>query len=312
MAEAKTGSPGTIAGRGHRTTSPESPPSPGASTSEWVTPHAGPPEPHAPAGPSDSAAVEGNAVAHRADSAMDKVLRILEATAASPHSRAFGEIAAEAHVGRPSAHRLLTMLGSSGYVTVEGGGRYATGPRLRALAATVSAVPDGDEITDLLRALQEQVGGNTVHLSLRAGDRAVYIAKVNASHPYQMASRVGMRIPMHCTAAGKCILAGLTRQEVADVLAASGLPARTPATITDRRSLDKELTGIRARGYALDDEENESTIRCIAVPLRSPNGAVVGGISISTVTFAVPLEELVAFAGPLQATATVLSRLRPW
>ena len=263
-------------------------------------------------GPGRESATGDRAATHPADSAMDKVLRILEAVAATPYSRAFGEIAAEARVGRPSAHRLLSMLAGSGYVTAEGGGRYATGPRLRALAATVSAVPDDDEIGDLLRALQEQVGGNTVHLSLRAGDRAVYIAKVNASQPYQMASRVGMRIPMHCTAAGKCILAGLSRQEVTDVVATAGLPGRTAATITDRRRLDRELTAVRARGYAVDDEENEETIRCIAVPLRSASGVVVGGISVSTVTFAVPREELLHFAGPLQATATVLSRVRPW
>ena len=247
-----------------------------------------------------------------ADSAMDKTLRILEATASSPVARPLGELATEARVGKPSAHRLLGMLAAEHYVSAEGGGRYGIGPRLRALAAKVNATPSGEEVAELLRGLQAQVGDNTIHMSVRTGDRAVYVHKINGLKPYQMASRVGMQLTLHCTAAGKCILAGLPADEVTDILGRTGLPAKTPATITDRRRLLKELTAVRERGYAVDDEENETTIRCIAAPVLDRAGAVVGGISVSTVVFAVTRDELQTFAGPLATTAAALSRLQHW
>jgi IclR family transcriptional regulator, acetate operon repressor len=242
-----------------------------------------------------------------AGNATQKTLRVLEAAAAPNGPHRLADIAARAAVAKPSAHRLLVMLVADGYLTAGGGGLYGVGPRLHAFAAEVSAHRPLD-IADLLRALQQVVGGQTVHLALRSGDHAIYIQKIDSDQPYQMASRVGMSLPLHCTAIGKAILAFVPPDELDSVIATRGLPGRTPATITDRRRLEAELAFIRDRGYAVDDEENESTIRCVAAPVFDAARRPLGGVSVSTVTFAVSREELESFVPHLLATAGKVSQ----
>jgi IclR family acetate operon transcriptional repressor len=242
-----------------------------------------------------------------AGNATQKALRVLEAAAAPNGPHRLADIAARASVAKPSTHRLLVMLVADGYLTADGGGRYGVGPRLHAFAAEVSAHGPRD-IGQLLRALQQAVGGHTAHLALRSGDHATYIQKIDSDQPYQMASRVGMSIPLHCTAIGKCILAYLPPDEVDEIIATRGLPGRTPATITDRRRLDAELAFIRERGYAVDDEENELTIRCVAAPVFDAGQRTLGAVSVSTVTFAVSREKLESFVPDLLATAAKVSR----
>ncbi|HLH58903.1 MAG TPA: IclR family transcriptional regulator [Streptosporangiaceae bacterium] len=246
--------------------------------------------------------------ASTAGNATQKALRVLEAAAAPNGPHRLADIAARAAVAKPTTHRLLVMLVADGYLTADGGGRYGVGPRLHAFAAEVSAHGPRD-IAQLLRSLQQVVGGHTVHLALRSGDHAIYIQKIDSDQPYQMASRVGISIPLHCTAIGKCILAYLPPDELDRVIAARGLPGRTPATITDRPRLDAELAYIRDRGYAVDDEENETTIRCVAAPVFDAARRPLGGVSVSTVTFAVSREKLESFVPDLIGTADGVSRM---
>ncbi len=240
--------------------------------------------------------------ASEAGNATQKALRVLEAAAAPDGPHRLADIAARAAVAKPSTHRLLLMLVADGYLITDGRGRYGVGPRLHAFAAEVAAHRPRD-IANLLRDLQKMVGGHTVHLALRSGEHAVYIQKIDSDQPYQMASQVGMCVRLHCTAVGKCILAHLPPDELHGIIAVHGLPALTPATITDRARLDAELAVVRQRGYAVDDEENEPTIRCVAAPLFSPEGLPVGAVSVSTVTFLVSREQIDGFAPHLLASA---------
>lgn len=242
-----------------------------------------------------------------AGNASEKTLRVLEAAAGGgAGSQQLNDIAAKAAVPKPTAHRLLLMLAANGYLVAEGGGRYRIGSRLLALAARISA--NGTRSVDeLLHGLQGAVDGHTVHLGLRSGDHVTYIRKIDSDHPYQMVSRVGMEVPLHCTAIGKCILAQLPDAEVKDVLAGAGQPARTPATVTTPDRMLKDLAEVRERGYAVDNEENEATIRCIASPVLDAEGRPLGGVSVSTVVFLVSLDQIHTFAPHLRATARSLS-----
>jgi IclR family acetate operon transcriptional repressor len=239
--------------------------------------------------------------------ATEKTLRVLEAAAAPDGPHRLADIAARATVAKASAHRLLVMLAADGYVISAGGGRYGVGPRLRSFAAQVAA-DNRLDITQHLRGLQQAVGGHTVHLALRNGNHCTYIHKVDGNQPYQMASRIGMSIPLHCTAVGKALLAFLPADEVSTIVASTGLPARTPATITDLARLNAELAFVRERGYAVDDEENEATVRCIGAPVTDLSGRPVGGVSVTTVTFVVSREQLESFAQGLLATAAKVSQ----
>ena len=240
--------------------------------------------------------------------AAEKILRVLEAVAAPGGPHRLADITLRAGIPKSTAHRLAVLLTAEGYLVAVGGGRYGTGPQFRVLAA--QAMGDAnDGVHDLLRDLQQAVGGQTIHLALRSGDHAVYIHKLDSDKPYQMASRVGMHIPLHCTAIGKAILSQLPFEEIDELIARAGLPQRTPATITNRTALYRELERVRDRGYAIDEEENEPAIRCIGVAVADAGRQLLGGVSISTVTFVTEREELTSFVPALQSAASSIAKV---
>ncbi|MCB5165437.1 IclR family transcriptional regulator [Streptomyces bambusae] len=243
-----------------------------------------------------------------AGTALEKSLRILEAVAAPGGPHRLTDIARAAAVPKSSTHRILTALAGQGYVRSADEVRYAAGPRLRTLAAEVSAgEPAG--IGQVLGRLR-QATGQTVHLALHSGETVTYIRKLeDHARPFRTASRTGMRMPLHTTAIGKCVLAGLPAAEADALLDAAGLPGRTPASLTTREALRADLDAVRSRGWALDDEENEPGIRCIGAAVLDPSGRPVGGVSVTTVTFLVPRQELESYAPALREAAAALAPL---
>jgi IclR family acetate operon transcriptional repressor len=231
----------------------------------------------------------------------DKVLSVLEAVVRPDGPHSLGEIADRAGLAKSSTHRLMGLLVEHGWVDARGAGRYGIGAHLRTLAAQVTS-SDGPG-RKILDELHTAVGGHTVHAALRSGDNAVYIQKRDGGRPYQMASRVGMSLQLHSTAIGKAILSRLLTVEVEAVIARTGLPGRTEATITRRGDLRRELAAVRAQGYAIDNEENETAIRCIAVPFGNSYGTVLGAVSVSTLRPLTTLDQLRRFRRPLREAA---------
>lgn len=237
------------------------------------------------------------------EGAVTRALRVLESV--SPEPRKLGDIADAARVTRTNAHRILGVLGSAGYVQPVGGGSYKLAPRSAALAASLGlGAPQGVE--QILAELREQAEA-TVHLALLSGPKVVYIAKLDGPGPVRMASSVGLHIPLHCTAIGKAVLAALPADKLAQLLGETGLSRRTRRTITAPEALTAELETVRDVGYAVDDEENEEGIRCLGMALVR-DGTPVGGVSISTLTFATPRAALLDHR---PALATVVKRLQP-
>ncbi|WP_063774273.1 IclR family transcriptional regulator [Streptacidiphilus rugosus] len=243
-----------------------------------------------------------------AGTALEKAMRVLEAVAAPGGPHRLAELTAAAEVPKSTTFRILASLVGQGFVRTEAENRYAPGSRLRALAAQVGAAePAGVE--QVLAELRDATG-QTVHLALHSGESITYVQKLeNPDQPFRTASRVGLRMPLHCTAIGKSVLAHLPAAEADALLAAAGLPRRTPRTVTDPEALRTELAAVRARGFAVDDEENEPGIRCLGAPVLSPTGRPLGGVSVTTVSFLVPREQLESFAPALLAATTALAPL---
>jgi DNA-binding IclR family transcriptional regulator len=130
-----------------------------------------------------------------------------------------------------------------------------------------------------LRALQRS-SGQTCHLVVPDGLEAVYIDKVESEANVRMASRVGRRVPLYRTGVGKAMLAFAGDAQLAAVLDA-GLDAATAYTITEPDALRRELARIRQCGYAIDGQENEPDVRCVAAPLFDHEDRVVGAVSVS-------------------------------
>lgn len=224
--------------------------------------------------------------------ATDKVLTVLQSLA--EHER-IADIAASTGLPKSTVHRILQSLIEHQFALNAGDGRYIGGPRILTLAGGLMARFDPAQHADgTLRRLQEDTGC-TVHLGLLAGDDAVYAAKIEGNKPYRMPSRVGMSIRLHTTAIGKAILATLPDETVTAMVRRTGLEARTPNTITDVPALLRRLDEIRTAGYAVDDEENEPGVQCVAAAVYDHTGRAAGAVSVSTLTlepWQIPIESL--------------------
>lgn len=248
---------------------------------------------------------EYSAPTQQAEGTALRALRVLEAVSRPGGPHRLGLIAADTGITKPSTHRILGSLAAAGYVVTDGNGAYGPGPRTYALSALFAAGGRSDS-DGTLRRFQSTVD-HTVHVALRSGDHAIYVQKVDCDKPYQMSSRIGGHLPLHSTAIGKAILAHISAEDRDQVLARTGLPGRTRQTITSIDALEADLRRVRELGYALDDEENEETIRCIGAPLLDASGRAFGGVSISTITFQLSSAQLLAYAPKLVDAARILA-----
>lgn len=137
-----------------------------------------------------------------------------------------------------------------------------------------------DEVRPFLEALVEKIN-ETGHFVIEDQGEVVYIDKVESTHNLRQFSKVGRRAPMHCTAVGKAILAHKSEEEIEAIIKDKGLKVYTNNTINNLKKLKKELKEVRLKGYALDNEEIQEHLKCIAVPIFNYKNKVVGAISIS-------------------------------
>jgi IclR family acetate operon transcriptional repressor len=239
--------------------------------------------------------------------AIEKTLSMMEAIAASDAGSSLAALSARVGVPKPTAHRILQVLAEGSYVVTDGKGSYHAGPALVALAGNVFGAL---ELTRMARdAVLDLRGktGHTVHLAVRNGDRAIYVDKAEADRPFQMVSRVGMSIPLHCTSIGKAILAQLPQAETRSLLSSAGLEHRTTHTLTSIEEVLADLENVRERGYSIDDEENELGVRCVGAAIYSSLGDVVGAVSISALTFLLPPDKVDETGQAVRAAAATIS-----
>jgi DNA-binding IclR family transcriptional regulator len=237
----------------------------------------------------------------------DRVLAVLVALARRPEGASLEELARAVESPKSTVHRALAALTRAGLAAKEGVGQYALGDEFLRLAfAHHDARPDHVRIAPALRTLAERFG-ETTHYAVLDGAQVVYRAKVDPpTGVVRLTSTVGGRNPAHSTGVGKLLLARLLPDDDA-VLTwarehADALVARTPRTLVDPAALAADLALVRERGYAVDDEENEPGIACLAVPagLASPAGTD-GAVSVSALAYRTPLSDLVARVDEIRA-----------
>ncbi|WP_179118266.1 IclR family transcriptional regulator [Saccharothrix sp. ALI-22-I] len=237
--------------------------------------------------------------------AVTKVVLVLEALSSGYR---ISEISRKTELPTSTVHRILQELAGLGWVRVDAEHRYLPGVRLMSLAGQAAT---GSGITQIVRPVLQRLcssTGHTVHFALRSGEEAVYVDKLQGDRAYAMRSRVGLSIPLHSTAIGKAILAGLPEDEVRDILTRTPLKAMTSHTITDPDRLIAHLTLIADRGYAVDDKENEEHTRCIGAAILDHNAVPVGGISVSALAFDVDRTKVRTYAPLVVAAAREASQ----
>lgn len=210
-----------------------------------------------------------------------KAFSILDALASKGKDGAsLTEIAEHLQVSKSTAHRYLTTLERLGTVEHDERDRFRLGIKLVELAGVILRNNDlRNQSEAILNELAAQTQ-ETIHLGVPSETEVVYIAKIDSSHSIQMRSSIGGRVPMHCTALGKAILAYAPSTLVEQVIH-QGLTRRTPRTITSPETLRAELERVRAQGFSVDLEENEAGVCCVGAPVFNHDGKVIGAISIS-------------------------------
>ena len=193
------------------------------------------------------------------------------------------EIAQALGLNKTTAFRILRSLIYMGYVTQnEENGKYSLTLKLASLGHKVVLRTDIIVVVHPFLARLSEETGETVHFVKRDGADAVYIDKVmGKAHSAEMGSRIGGRIPLYCSGVGKAICAALSLDETAVVWQESDVRRITPYTITNYEDFMFSLEDVRKRGYALDNEENESGVRCIAATVIPAGGSAQYAFSIS-------------------------------
>jgi IclR family acetate operon transcriptional repressor len=204
---------------------------------------------------------------------VERALDVLEALASAGKQMGVSELGQVAGLPYATIHRLTATLVTRGYVRQDPRSRkYLLGARLVKLGASAGRVL-GDWIQPYLQELVD-LTGETANLALLEDGDVVYVAQVSSGRMMRMFTEVGQRVPPHGTAVGKVLLAHQPRQAVERILERNGLPAATPNTTTDPDALLTELDLVRTQGYALDMEEQEVGVCCVAVPALPMDGWV--------------------------------------
>ena len=217
---------------------------------------------------------------------LDKTFSILDILFQHGSTMHMTEIAEKLGLYPSTIHRILDTLRHWGYVEQDPKSqKYRLGLKLLELGmAKLHQMDLAREATPYLKELVKQCN-ETVHLGVLEGGEVLYLAKEESSQTIRMISYVGKRAPLHCTALGKVLLAHLSTEERKKTLGGKVLPSLTENTITDKEQLEKELSKVREQGFALDREENEKDVRCIAAPIRNYQGEVIAALSISSPIF---------------------------
>lgn len=215
-------------------------------------------------------------------------------------------LAKEAALPAASVLRILADLAAESVVE-QAGGDWDLSFRLIQLGGLQL---DRVEIAKLARPFCNRIAertGETVNVVVRSGDGAVCIEKVRGATGMQLDWPVGLRGPLYCGGSAKAMLAFMPRQDRDRILAAP-LPALTEYTITRPAALERELERIRARGYAIDNQEVVIGIWCCAVPILDRDGHAVAAISITGPTPKAAGKDVLALRDMLNEPCSAISR----
>ncbi len=243
----------------------------------------------------------------------DRVVAVLAELAEHPLGVTLDELASILSSPKPTVHRALATLRRAGLADLAARGVYVLGDEFLRLAfRNLDGRADNIRIQPLLEQLATEYG-ETAHYATLAGTDIVYRAKMDPPQgAVRLTSVIGGRNPAYRTAVGKAML-GERLRTIDEVVAWFGsfpLEPRTPHTITTAPALLRELEISHARGYAVDDQENEVGVNCVAIPIMLDGSAnAIGAISLSAVTFRCPLERLVHAVPDIRAT--IVAHLGP-
>jgi DNA-binding IclR family transcriptional regulator len=241
---------------------------------------------------------------------LDKALQILKHLGTGPAS--LDQLATALGVHKTTVLRLLRTLAEQHFVFRDGNHRYHLGSQVFELSSRGLEQREVRGIAAPHLAAFNRAHGRTTHLSELSGSEIVYIDKLESHDQLRMASRIGLRAPVHSTAAGKVLVADLPPAALEGVLAGVTFTRMTPNTITSRDGFLAELARVRGQGWAHDREENEKSINCIGAPVRDASGRAVAAVSVSVPDIVLTDDRLLELLPALLAVTDTISGECGW
>jgi DNA-binding IclR family transcriptional regulator len=243
---------------------------------------------------------------------LDRAMQILSCFDNSNPERGVSEIAQIVGLHKATTHRIVVTLLNGGYLErAADGERYRLGLRLAEMGLTVMRRLDfRREAIPHMHALQERFG-ETCDLSVFSRGEVLYLEVVQSRHALRIASRPGQRMPVHCTASGKVLLAFLPDKDLAQSLR-EPLRRSTANTVISQERIMEQLEEIRAQGYAIDDGEFEEGVRALAAPIRDNTGKVVAALGMPGPAARMDAQFIAEVAPALVAAANDISAHMGW
>ena len=246
--------------------------------------------------------------AQRADGTVGKALAVLDQVAAFGRPVRFGELQTGSPFPKATLYRFVQTLTNQGMLCYNPDMQtYGLGIRLVRLAhnawqhSSLAPVAEGH-----IERLSRDVG-ETVHLAQMDHAQVLYVDKRNAQKPLPMYSEAGKVGPAYCTGVGKAMLAHMDPETLARTIAQQSFHVFTENTLASEATLLAELTQIRADGYGFDREEHEPGIICVAMPILTSKGRLLGAISVTSSTSRTTLTDLEALVPKIKTTAQAIA-----
>ncbi len=236
-------------------------------------------------------------------------LRVIRAFDGGAPAMTLSQVADAAGLTRAGARRILLTLEHLGYVRLDGRAFSLTARILSLGFPYLASLPFRDVAEPVMETLVGEIRESS-SAAVLDGDEIVYVLRVPTQKIMTINLSIGSRLPAYCTSMGRVLLAGLDPREAADVLRASDLRARTPATETRLTRLKALVDETRGRGWALVDQELEEGLVSIAVPIVDAQGRTIAALNVSGQANRTPAREAERrFLAPLKAAARRISSM---
>ena len=238
---------------------------------------------------------------------MTSALLVLKVFSEEEAEIGISNLAKRLGLAKSTVHRLAVTLAAEGFLEQNAdNGRYRLGLSLFSLGALVRRRMDLSNKARPLLGLLRDKAQEAVHLAILAQTSIIYLYKLESSQAIGIRSYIGARKPAFCTAEGRVLLAYGPPEVIAAVLK-EGLVERTPKTGTNAAALKRALEQARLSGYAVDDEESEVGIRCLAAPIRDISGKVIAAVGLAGPVQRLTTKVLRALARDVIGTADAVS-----
>lgn len=237
-----------------------------------------------------------------------RALDILEAFMESNDALGITELSRRVHLNKSTAYRIVQALRTRHYIIQDHqSNKYCLGHKILRLA---SSFLHQNKLREIARTHLEELSqktSQTIQLGILERDKVVYIDQVEGSDIFQVRLRIGDRGPLHCTAAGKSILAFLPEGEVDKIFEKSRFFPFTDKTITSLSLLKKDLKKIRKAGFSFSDQEYDRNLRAIGAPIIGMGSRVMGALALVAPYHRIRVKDVPRYGEMVRETGVIIS-----